>query len=57
MLSLRSTHWVTRRLTNPMQRFFSTAHLLARVFSLTVEIWWIDLKLLWNSVELFWYSR
>ena len=40
-----------------MQRFFPTAHLLARVFSLTVEIWWIDLKLLWNSVELFWYSR
>ena len=40
-----------------MQRFISTAQLLARVFSLTFEIWWIDLKLLWNSVELFWYSR
>ena len=40
-----------------MRELVQTARLLARVISLAVVIFWIDLQLLWNKAQHLWYSR
>lgn len=39
-----------------MREPVQTARLLARVISLLVVIFWIDLQLLWNKAQHLWYS-
>lgn len=40
-----------------MHRLLCTVELLRHMSTLTAEIMWIDLQLLWNSVRKIWHYR
>ena len=40
-----------------MTTLFSAIEPIARALVLSLHILWIDLRLLWNRLQWFWYSR